>query len=145
MSHPNSVRIWFTRLALLWPAVAVALVVSSAFAAPRPRLIAVVNRAEWCSVCKANGPRAGKALMSANEDGAIAVVMNDLTNAETAKASSAALRAAGVEAAMAPYTATGVIYLFDATSRKPLAQITVANSDDEIRMAIAMARKRATP
>ena len=140
-------------MAAVLPGLALALVVGMAtVAAAAPRtdaktppavLIAVINRAEWCSVCKANGPRVAKTVMGANADGGIAIVMNDLTTEATTRSSATELRAAGVEAAMAPYTATGVLYLFDARTKRPLRQVTVANTDDEIRMAIALARKQA--
>lgn len=107
-------------------------------------VIAVVNRAAWCSVCKANGERAGKVLMAAAHDGTLVVVVNDLTDDKTTRASADMLKAAGVDKAMAPYMAVGVVYLFDATSKRALRQITIANTDQEISMAIAVARKEAS-
>jgi hypothetical protein len=124
-------------LGLMWS------LASPVWADPKPTVIAVINRADWCSVCKAHGERAGKAIMAANSDGALQLVVNDLTSDATAKRSAVALKAAGVDLAMAPYTATGVLYLFDAATRRPLAQVTVANTDQEIKLAIDLARKAA--
>lgn len=118
-------------------------VASPASADTKPRVIAVINRADWCSSCKANGPRVAKAVMAASADGSLAIVMNDLTSDKTAKTSGTALKAAGVDAAMVPYTATGVLYLFDAATKHVLKQVTVANSNAEILMAIDAAKKAA--
>ncbi len=142
------------RLGLLVPALILSLYLGAPAASADPKaaskspaaiLIGVINRAEWCSVCKANGPRVARTIAAANGDAAISIVVNDLTDAETTKRSLGALQAAGVEAAMEPYSATGVFYLFDARSKRPLRQVTVANSDDEIRTVIAMARKQVAP
>jgi len=83
---------------------------AGAFASPpAPGVIAVVNRADWCSVCKANHARAGKALGEAAADGSVKILINDITNEDTAKQSAAGLKAAGLDKAMAPYLASGVI------------------------------------
>jgi hypothetical protein len=123
----------FTLLAVLSTA--------AAWAEPTPKVIAVANRAEWCSVCKANGERAGRALMKASADGTIKVLVNDVTSEETIKKSIGDLRAAGLDKIMTSYTATGVLYFFDARTRRPLRQVTVANSDEEIRMVAELAKK----
>jgi len=82
-------------------------------------------------------------VMTANADGALLLVVNDLTSEATAKQSSIALKAAGVDHAMAPYVATGVLYFFDAATFKPIGQITVAHSDAEIKMVIDAAKHKA--
>ena len=134
---------WARALILFLALGLVASVTSSAHADPRPTVIIVANRADWCSVCKTHGERAGKAVMAANTDGALRIVVNDLTSEATAKQSAAALDAAGVRRAMAPYTATGVLYFFDAKTRRSLGQVTVANTDAEIAAAITMAKNAA--
>ena len=103
-----------------------------AFAQTEPKIIAVVNQADWCSVCKANGQRAMGVFMENNRDGTIALVVNDVTNAETKKRSALGLSNIGLNDAMTHYQATGVVYFFDAKTRKPITQITIANSNDEI-------------
>jgi hypothetical protein len=128
--------------------VVVALLVSlssAVWADAKAKVIAVVNRADWCSVCKTNGERVGKVLMTAAKTGQLDVVVNDMTNDDTTLASAARLKVADVDKAMVPYTATGVVYLFDAKSKRSLVQITVANTDDEIKRVIALAHQKATP
>lgn len=49
---------------------------------PTPKLIAVVNRANWCGVCRANGQRFGAVLMSYAAKG-VNIYANDLTNSTT--------------------------------------------------------------
>jgi thiol:disulfide interchange protein len=112
-----------------------------AFAQSAPKVIAVVNQADWCSVCKANGQRALGAFMENNKDGEISLVVNDVTDAETKKKSAFELKKLGITKAMKDYEATGVIYFFDAKTKKPITQITVANSDKEIAYVIGKVKK----
>lgn len=118
---------------------------SSVFAqsSTNTKIIAVLNKADWCSVCKSNGERAMGVLMENNKEGIIQFVMNDMTNAETIKKSQTELDKAGISKAMKNYNATGVVYFFDATSKAPLTQVTVANSNEELAYVIAEVKKSA--
>lgn len=120
-----------------------AMLSSSAFAqsSTNTKIIAVVNKADWCSVCKSNAERAMGALMENNKDGIIQFVMNDMTNAETIKKSKPQLDKAGISMAMKNYKATGVVYFFDATSKAALTQVTVANSNEELAYVIGEVKK----
>ena len=109
----------------------------------KPKIIAVVNTADWCSVCKNNGQRAMGALMENNKDGIVQFVMNDITSAETTKKSQAELDKVGIAPAMKNYKASGVVYFFDATSKAPLTQVTVANSNEELAYVIGEVKKSA--
>ncbi len=51
-----------------------------------PKLIAVVKRANWCAVCRANGERFGALIMPYTAKG-LNIYTNDLTN-DTTKANS---------------------------------------------------------
>lgn len=110
-------------------------------AGPSPAVIAVVTRADWCSVCKTHGARAGKVIMAAG--GGLRIVINDVTSDTTRAAGAAALAAAGLTRAMAPYTTTGVIHLFDAATKRRLGQVSIAAADPAIAAAIAGARQAA--
>ena len=59
------------------------------------KLIAVVNRANWCALCKANGQRFGELINSYASRG-VAVYFNDLTNDATTQASKKELEEAGI-------------------------------------------------
>ena len=112
-----------------------------AFAQTAPKIIAVVNQADWCSVCKANGQRAMGAFMENNKEGTISLVVNDVTSAETKKKSAAELSSNGLSDAMKNYQATGVVYFFDAKTKKPITQVTVANSNEEIAYVMGEVKK----
>ena len=115
-----------------------------AYADAAPKVIVVVNRADWCSVCKAHGERAAKAVMTASAGTALQIVINDVTSDDTARTSAAALKAIGLDKAMAQHTATGVLTYFDARTKRQLRQITVANSDDELKQVTLLALKEAS-
>ena len=108
------------------------------------KVIAVINKANWCSVCVANGTRAVAAFTESNKNGEVQFVFNDLTNAETIKSSLLELKKVGVDKAMENYKATGVCYFFDAKTKKPLTQVTVANSDKELAYVTGEAIKSAS-
>lgn len=114
---------------------------TSTYAQSKAKLIAVVNQADWCSVCKANGQRAMEVFMENNKDGEIQFVTNDITNAETKKKSAEDLKKVGLETAMKNNKASGVVFFFDAKTKKPITQTTVANSNDEIAYVIGEAKK----
>ena len=113
----------------------------TAFAQSPAKIIAVVNSASWCSVCKVNGERAMGAFMENNKDGAIQFVMNDISNAETTKKSATEVAKVGLTKAMENYKASGVVYFFDTKTKKPITQITVANSNEEIAYVIGEVKK----
>lgn len=129
-------------LKLIFASLIFTLVISgNIFAENPPKILAVVNSAEWCSVCKAHGQRAMGAFMENNKDGAIQFIMNDLSNAESQKKSAIELKKAGISASMKNYKASGIAYFFDAKTKTPITQITVANTNDEIAYVIGEVKK----
>lgn len=60
-----------------------------------PQIIAVVNSANWCGVCKANGERFGSNILPYVAKGLV-VVMNDLTDEKTIAKSKADLKKMGL-------------------------------------------------
>ncbi len=121
--------------------VLIALVSISAFAGTGSKVIAVVNEASWCPACQNNGERAHAAFMENNKDGAIQFVANDLTNDETKAKSAAELKKVGLDKAMAENKGTGVVYFFDADSKKLINKISVAKSNDELAEALTTAKE----
>lgn len=109
----------------------------SAMAKNDAKVIAVVNKAEWCPTCKENGMRAMAALKANNTDGSIQFIMNDLTNDETKKQSAGSLKKAGLKDAMAKYNGTGNVYFFDAKSKKLLDNVSVAKDDEKLAATLA--------
>ncbi len=119
----------------------IALVSGSAFAGTTAKVIAVVNKAEWCPACQNNGERAHKAFMENNKDMAIQFVANDLTNDETKAKSAEELKKLGLDKAIAPYSGTGVVYFFNSETKALISQVSVAKPDQELAAALTTAKK----
>jgi thiol:disulfide interchange protein len=117
------------------------LVSVSTMAQSQAKVIAVINKAEWCPTCQNNGERAMAAFMANNTDGAIQFVANDLTNEETKKKSAEELKKLGLDQAIAAYKGTGVAYFFNSESKALITQISVAKSDTELAEALVTAKK----
>lgn len=99
-----------------------------------PKVIALVNKASWCPVCQANGPRFEKDIMPmAMNDKNVLIVMNDLSDDKTKKASLPMLEKAGVAAFAKSHKGTGTLYFIDAKSKKLISQVSLAQSDEEIK------------
>jgi thiol:disulfide interchange protein len=121
----------------------VLLVTGAVFAQKEAKVIAVVNHADWCPTCQNNGERAKTTFMENNKDGAIQFTVNNLTNEETIKTSTEELKKLGVDKPMAAYKGTGMVYFFDAKTKKLITQISVAKTSDEIATAMSAAVKGA--
>ncbi len=115
---------------------------SSTFAQTSPKIIAVINKANWCSVCKANEERAMAAFEANNKDGAYQFVINDISNAETSKKSAAEISKLGLTKVMEPYKATGIVCLFDAKTKKPINQLLMSLTTEDIGKAMAYLKTR---
>jgi thiol:disulfide interchange protein len=117
------------------------LVSGSAMAKTNAKVIAVINKADWCPVCQNNGERAMSAFMANNKDMAIQFVANDLTNDETKKKSAEELNKLGLDKAIEPYNGTGVTYFFNSETKKLISQVSVAKSNEELASALQTAKK----
>jgi len=104
-------------------------------------MVAIVTRADWCSVCRANGERAGKVLFEEARDGSIEVVLNDITSDQTAARSLAVMEPKGLSE-ISQGASAGTISFIDSRTHRRVAEVTVAHQDDEIRLVIEVARKR---
>jgi len=111
----------------------------SAMAQSDAKVIGVINKADWCPVCEKNGERAMKALKSANQDGAIKFVPNDLTDDQTKQASAKRLKELGLYDKMASKNGTGVVFFFDAETRELIDRISVAKSNEKLTAAVQKA------
>lgn len=131
----KTVKTAFTGIALLL------LVSVSAFAGNKAKVIAVMNRAEWCPVCQNNGMRAMDAFKANNKDMAIQFVVNDLTNDETKMKSVEELKKLGLDRAIETYKGTGVVYFFNSETKVLISQVSVAKSDEELAAALTTAKK----
>lgn len=122
-----------------------------------PKLIAVVNKANWCKVCQANGQRFGAVLMPYAAKG-VKVYMNDVTDTTTATASKTTLENAGIYKAVTKIKrkgmgkmmescglkktkysdamATGIVTFIHPTTHKQLKQVSIAITDEEMKTTI---------
>ncbi len=113
----------------------------AAFAGNKAKVIAVVNQAGWCPVCKNNGMRAMEAFKANNKDMSVQFIANDLTNDETKKKSAVELEKLGLDKAIEAYAGTGVVYFFNSETKVLISQISVAKPDEELAAALTTAKK----
>lgn len=122
-----------------------------------PKVIAVVNQANWCGVCKGNGARFGAVLMPYAEKG-VNIYVNDLTNETTKEASRQELEKANVyetvntiprkgmgKALKACHMVkdkkqtqdvAGIVTFIDPVTHKQLKQVSISLSDEEMKSII---------
>jgi len=98
------------------------------------KVIAVVNEASWCPVCKAHGERF-MMLMPEYKDKDIVFVMNNLSDDNTAKESRRELEKLGVAEVIKNVTKTGIVTLIDSGTLKIIETVSVSKSDEELRRA----------
>lgn len=125
--------------------------------ATSPTLIAVVNKANWCGVCKANAERFTGVLLPYASKG-VNIYLNDLTNETTKQASRQELEIAGVyepvntiprkgmgKALKACHMVkdkkqtqdvAGIVTFIDVKSHKQLKQVSISISDEEMKSII---------
>jgi len=101
----------------------------------KAKIIAVVNKASWCPVCKAHGQNAGMIMMPYMKDG-LAILMNDLTDEQSKAAAKKELAAAGVYHAVKGIKETGVVIFVDPKTHKKLGQTSIAISDEDLKKEI---------
>ncbi len=105
------------------------------------KVIAVVNRADWCPACEKNGERAMTTLMEHNKNKAVRFIVNDLTDKATKAESAKKLQMAGLEQVMSSFKATGMVYFFDAKTKKLIDKISVVKSNSELAKTLENAKK----
>lgn len=117
------------------------LVSVSAFAETGAKVIAVINRADWCPTCQQNGERAMATFMANNKDMSIQFVANDLTNKDSQKKSAEELKKLGLDDVIKKYNGTGVAYFFNSESKALISQVSVAKTDKELAAALQTAKE----
>lgn len=122
-----------------------------------PKLIAVVNSATWCGVCKANSERFSTLLMPYSKKG-VNIYLNDLSNEKTKEASKQQLVKTGVYDAVVSIPrkgmgkalkacrivkdkkqsadVSGIVTFIDPVTHKQLKQLSIATPDAEMSNAI---------
>lgn len=122
-----------------------------------PKLIAVVNRANWCAVCRANGARFGALIMPYATKG-LSIYMNDLTNDTTRATSKLELEKANIYDAVITIPRkgmgkmlkscglvkdkkqsslpSGIVTFINPNTHKQIKQLSISTSDDEMKAVI---------
>ncbi len=100
------------------------------------KIVAVINKADWCNVCQANGEKLMKDVMPVFENTSIRFVMNDLTNDITKEKSKGLLMETKVYGAVKKTGATGLLLLVDAESGKLIEKISVAEPAEKLIMVL---------
>lgn len=114
----------------------------SAQAQTDAKVIALLNKADWCSVCKANGPRVEKDLMPMiMQNKKVKLVVNDLSNDKTKAISNPMLEKAGIVSFAKKNNGTGMLYFLNAKTKVLISSASLADSNDEIMKAYQTALK----
>jgi hypothetical protein len=124
--------------------IATALTLSSFKFAPEAKVIAIVNKADWCSICKAYAGRTVATFTENNTDNYFQFIVNDITNDDTRKASKPSIQKVGLVSPLQDAYGAGVLSFYDAKTKKLLAQVTVANSAEEVALTMKTVREKAS-
>jgi hypothetical protein len=116
-------------------AVVFLLIGATAFAQSETKVIAVVNKADWCGTCKKNEGRVAKDVISAYSGSNVTIAANDLTNDNTKAESKKALKELGVFEVLESEKKTGQIIFIDAKTKKIISKISVSKSTEELKKA----------
>jgi predicted protein tyrosine phosphatase len=119
---------------------ALVLVMSFSFAAKaqkiQPKIIALLTKASWCVVCQANGQRFTKDIMPMiQENKEVQIIVNDLSDKKTTAMSRKALQKADIYDFAEKNPATGMLYFFNANTKKRLSSASLSDSNEEIEKA----------
>jgi hypothetical protein len=120
------------------------------------KIIAVVNRANWCGVCKANGERFGNTIMPYATKGLV-IIMNDLTDETTIAKSKTELekssiykqvyktnrkglgkmmQVCGIVHGKNKSMASGIVTFIDIKTLKVISETSIAITDAEMKSII---------
>lgn len=114
---------------------------ASAAASHAAPMVALLTKADWCSICKANGARVTEVLGKGAKEGQYALVVNDITSDESSARSNGPIAAQGLTE-VAARAGPGTISFVDPRTHKRLAEATVAHQNEELAAITAIARKR---
>jgi hypothetical protein len=129
---------------MLFAVLSTALALSSFKPAAEVKVIAIVNKADWCSICKAYAGRTVATFAENNTDSFFQFIVNEITNEETKKTSRPAIVKVGLERTLEDSLAAGVLSFYDVKTKTLLAQVTVANTTEEVAATMKMVREKAS-
>lgn len=100
------------------------------------KIIAVINKADWCPVCQSNAEKMMNEVIPVFNESNVQFVINDLTNDATKVDSKMGLDKVKVYDAVKKISATGWLLLVDAETGKLLDKISVAEPVEKLVMMI---------
>lgn len=115
---------------------------ASLYAQSNSKVIAIVNKADWCGTCQKNGERVMTQVLGDYKEPLVTIAANDLTNETTKAESKANLEKLGVYEAVANENKTGQIILINRKTGKVIEKISVAKSNEELKKAFDKAIKQ---
>ncbi|PWA06727.1 hypothetical protein [Flavobacterium laiguense] len=119
--------------------VALFLVSFGAFAQTESKVYAVVTKADWCPTCKEHGTRVITEVLPLYKEPVVSILVYDVTDSETKKASSVALESLGIDKEITKRNVTGEIAFINAKTKKIISRISVAKSNEQIKKAFDQA------
>jgi thiol-disulfide isomerase/thioredoxin len=105
------------------------------------KVIAVLNKADWCPVCRAHDKRAIPVLMENNKDGAVKFVIYDQSNDQTTEKTAKDLKGVGLEHAIEKHDGAGMVSFFNYKTKAFISQISFAETDAKLAEALAAVKK----
>lgn len=97
------------------------------------KVIVLVNTADWCPACMANGPRVEKNVVSKYmQNEKCQIVVNNMTDDKTKATSKESCDKAEITSVASKNTGTGMIYFIDSETKEIISQISVTKTDEEI-------------
>jgi len=104
---------------------------AGSYAQQQPAVIAVINKADWCPVCKANEQKMME-LMPQYMGKNILFVINDLSNDMTKNQSALLLTSLGLSDEIGKIQGTGLITLVDPSTKKAIDSFSIAGDPKDI-------------
>lgn len=96
------------------------------------KLIAVVNKADWCHVCQANGEKIMNEVIPVFKESNVQFIVNDLTDESTKEESKKVLKDKKVFETVKKTISTGIILILDGSSGILLEKISITESADKL-------------
>jgi len=127
---------------MLFAAMVSAIIFTTFRATDGAKVVAIVNKADWCSICKAYAGRTVATFTENNKDNYFQFIVNDITNEETKKASKPAIIKVGLEKTLDGSLAAGVLSFYNTKTKKLLAQVTVVNTPEKVVATMKMVREK---
>jgi thiol-disulfide isomerase/thioredoxin len=115
---------------------------SGIYAQSNSKVIAIVNKADWCGTCQKHGERVMTQVLGDYQEPQVTIAANDLTNESTKAESKVSLEKLGVYELVKNENKTGEIILIDSKTKKVINRISVAKSNEELKKAFDKAIKQ---